>query len=360
MSVTISRQLAQQIVDTIHDICNYNINFIHPDGTILASSNSGRIGTFHEIGKKAAASGQTIEVSSDEDYSGTKKGINIPIYHRQSVLAVIGITADPAEGRKYAHLAERITALLLHEQELFEYSRNIDEQKLYVIRSLQNGDFDNRDYLRECLKQFHVNERLSHRMVCIQINTKCNPLNLSMLTQQVQALFGSMHQEVHAFLYPNQFAALISDAAFRQNDAMLRKFAAEHHPILKTAIGGLRPLYLCGESWDNAQVALSSIEKKKETNFVLYDEMKLELLLSGMNKDRKAEFRKMILKELDEKDLAFLFAYYETDMSLTQTAKIFFLHKNTVQQKLNRIYEKTGLNPRKFRDAVLLYLGMQE
>ncbi|MFR4713912.1 MAG: helix-turn-helix domain-containing protein [Blautia wexlerae] len=44
-------------------------------------------------------------------------------------------------------------------------------------------------------------------------------------------------------------------------------------------------------------------------------------------------------------------------MSLHNTCEKLFLHKNTLQYKLNHIYRKTGLNPRRFKDAVLLYLA---
>ena len=57
MITHISHTLAQQIVNTIKDVCSYDINFINPSGTIIASTNSARIGTFHEIGRKAAATG---------------------------------------------------------------------------------------------------------------------------------------------------------------------------------------------------------------------------------------------------------------------------------------------------------------
>ena len=46
-------------------------------------------------------------------------------------------------------------------------------------------------------------------------------------------------------------------------------------------------------------------------------------------------------------------------MSLLGTSQKLFLHKNTVQYKLNHIYQKCRLNPRVFKDAVLLYLALQ-
>ncbi|HEO7195325.1 helix-turn-helix domain-containing protein, partial [Streptococcus agalactiae] len=36
-----------------------------------------------------------------------------------------------------------------------------------------------------------------------------------------------------------------------------------------------------------------------------------------------------------------------------------FIHKNTVQYRLNKIYESTQLNPRNFKDATLLYLALK-
>ena len=67
MITHISHTLAQQIVNTIKDVCSYDINFINSSGTIIASTNSARIGAFHEIGRKAAVTGTTIEVAESDN-----------------------------------------------------------------------------------------------------------------------------------------------------------------------------------------------------------------------------------------------------------------------------------------------------
>ena len=48
--------------------------------------------------------------------------------------------------------------------------------------------------------------------------------------------------------------------------------------------------------------------------------------------------------------------YFSTDMSLKDTSEKIFLHKNTLQYKLNRIEKLTGYNPRVFSGAVRLFL----
>lgn len=77
MAEQIEQRTAQQIVDTVKEVCGYNINFIRPDGIIMASTDPERVGTYHEIGQKAARTGEAIEVAEDEGFYGSRKGINM-------------------------------------------------------------------------------------------------------------------------------------------------------------------------------------------------------------------------------------------------------------------------------------------
>lgn len=95
----LDKSLAFQVVNTIKDTCGQDINFIDKQGMIFASTNADRIGTFHTHGHKAAQTEQTIEVFSDDDFPGTQKGINMPLYYHGSFLAVIGITGEPDQVR---------------------------------------------------------------------------------------------------------------------------------------------------------------------------------------------------------------------------------------------------------------------
>ena len=68
MITTVGKQLAEQIVDTVHDVCGYDINFINKNGIIYASTNTARIDSFHEIGKKVADTRSVIEVQEGDQY----------------------------------------------------------------------------------------------------------------------------------------------------------------------------------------------------------------------------------------------------------------------------------------------------
>ena len=51
--------------------------------------------------------------------------------------------------------------------------------------------------------------------------------------------------------------------------------------------------------------------------------------------------------------------YFENDMSLKEASETLFIHKNTMQYQLDKIAKKTGYNPRRFRDAAALYMGLK-
>ena len=60
-----------------------------------------------------------------------------------------------------------------------------------------------------------------------------------------------------------------------------------------------------------------------------------------------------------EKELELLETYFFHDMSLKDTCEELYLHKNTLQYKLDKIHKTTGYNPRSFKHAAVLYIGLK-
>ena len=356
MITKIDRELAEQIVNTIKDVCDHDINFIAPSGIILASTDSSRVGTFHEIGQQAAASGSVLEVTEDNNFSGTKQGINLPLYHNEHLLAVIGITGIPDKVRNYAYLAERITNLLIREQELNQYSRRQADKKHFVIQSLIRNETDNQEYLTSCLHEFKIDLNTKKRIVLIRTN-KQNPItNRSILEQKIQQMFAQAHVCLHTFNYPGDFIALIEETDFEKQNYIFKLFAKEHFDILDIAVGKPTSLFQLHISYQSAETALHSLIISSE-HYVIFDDLTLELILSTITPENQKEFLAKTIAPLNEQELHLLEVYFSEEMSLAATSERLFLHKNTLQYKLNAIQKKCSLNPRKFQDAVLLYLA---
>ena len=357
MITTIDKNLAQQIVDTVKDVCGHNINFIDQSGTIFASTNKKRIGSFHEIGHKAFATGTVIEVESDNSFTGTHKGINLPVSHNHKILAVIGISGDPKEVRCYAHLAERITRLLIREKELNAFSRTMEEKKHFLIYSLIGKQKIERKYLEDCLLEFKMDMKMKKRIILIRLDPRYNPVNISMIEQKIVHMFQMMELELYTYDYPNDYLAVIDEEQFINKKYILEKEAEEYRDILKIAVGKKCDVFEMNDSYETTLDAWKSISSTKES-YSLYDNMTLEIVISALNEKSRREFCAKTISKLTSEELFLLKTYYEEEMSLTGTGEKLFLHKNTLQYKLNHIHEKTGFNPRHFRDAVLLYLAI--
>lgn len=353
----IDRTLAAQVVNTVKDVCGRDVNFINQYGIIFASTDPERVGTFHKIGHQAALTGETIEVRADDNFHGTRMGINLPVYYNQTFMAVIGITGQPDEVRKYAHLAERITHLLIRERELNTISRNQADKRHFAMEALIHQTSANMDYLNACLKECGINITQKYRILLIRAAAESPSDNLSLLEQKIHQFFEMLSIRLYTFYYPNEYTAVVLPSQLEHNAYILERFAKDHQTSLKMTVGKMTSVYQLCDSYQTAVTAMKHFTAQAE-GYIFFDDLGLELIFSGLNPLEKAEFLTKTLSNLDENERHLLTTYFENDMSLSGTSRQLFIHKNTLQYKLNHIFKKSGLNPRAFRDAVMLYLGL--
>lgn len=357
MPVAIDRTLAQQIVDTVHSVCGQPVNFIREDGIILASTRNERIGTLHEAGRAAARSGTVQEVIANRHSEKSQPGINLPILHNGQLVAVIGITGDPAGVRRYAHLAERITLLLLREQELSEYNRTQADKRRYAMDALLKPGSGDPAYLAELLRAFGVDPDTPKRLVLLRL-TPGEGQTLSGLEAKAEALCRNIGAALYHFYYPDELAAVLDAARLSRARRALLSFAQAQQGCCRVGVGKQTPLGELAASCTAARAACRSIAPGAAP-YALFDDLSWELVLADLQPGTRTALLHKTLDPLPEKDRALLRVYFEQDLSLQKTCAALFIHKNTLQYRLNRIAEYCGLNPRSFRDAALLYLALQ-
>lgn len=246
--------LAQQIVDTVKDICGHDINFIRPDGSVFAST-------------------------------------------------------DP-------------------------------------------------DYLADCLKEFAIDLNSPKRFILIQVNSGYPQINMSLLDQKISRLFSQTGIRLFTFRCPREFLAVTEEKDYEQNRILFQQFAQNNKELIKMAVGKPEKLFHLYASYNSSRTVLKSLSGSGR-NFAVFDDLTLELILSSVDENSKKDFLQKTTGCLSTEELAIIKAYFSEDMSLAGTCSKLYLHKNTLQYKLNHIYKKSGLNPRRFRDAVLLYLALK-
>ena len=297
----------------------------------------------------------------------------MPLYHEDRLLAVIGITGSPEKVRKYAFLAQRITSLLIREQELGQYSRHQADKKQFVISSLLHGDTQNPEYLLKCLKEFQIDPDTPKRLILIHTYPAASGQNYtdsvsgSVLSEhQIQNFFKTAGITLYTFRYPGDYLAVADNSGFSALSGTLHNFAKKHADTLAIAVGRSVSLYQLGLSLTTAETALRSLSFHQPStdnicaeNYAVFDDLTLEIVLSSVSPEDREEFSGKTIRQLSSDEKELLRTYFSLEMSLADTAEKLFLHKNTLQYKLNHIYKKCGLNPRKFRDAILLYLALE-
>lgn len=64
-------------------------------------------------------------------------------------------------------------------------------------------------------------------------------------------------------------------------------------------------------------------------------------------------------KKINETLLETLKAFFDNNLSILKTAKVIYVHRNTLLYRLRRVKEITGLDPKKFDDAVQLRIALK-
>ena len=357
MAFSIKQEVAQQIVEAVKDVCSHDINFIDSKGIIFASTNSKRIGDFHEIGLRVIKTGETLEVNTDDSFLGTQKGVNIPIIYKDEISAVIGISGEPEEVRKYAYLAQKITKLLLREHELEIHEHNQKTQLTYVIRSIIFHEYINPDFLRKFLKKYNTSLNTNYRTVTVRLDSRYNPSNLSMIEHHIYRAFEFTGSQLYTFIYPNEYILLIEEEKFQKCLYVFEQLGEKQSPIIKIGIGNVEPLSQQHISYQSSKIAINSLFSNE--SLAVFDGLDLEILLGNTSKDSKSFFLKKTLSNLSKKDQMILQTYFSVNMSLKDAADRLYIHKNTLQYQLDKIWKNTGYNPREFKDATILYIALK-
>lgn len=84
------------------------INIMNTDGLIVASSEHGRVGSYHQGAIEAARTGRVVNIRADQldRYPGAKEGCNMPLRVNGEIIGVVGIYGDPEKIQDIAHLLE--------------------------------------------------------------------------------------------------------------------------------------------------------------------------------------------------------------------------------------------------------------
>jgi carbohydrate diacid regulator len=110
-------ELAEKIVKEVRKLIGEDIIVVNTEGYIIASTDLGRIGAFHEGALVTAQKKRKLIITEEDQLtlSGVKSGINLPIFFQHDVIGVIGITGEPNKVTPFGEVIRKMTELLISE-----------------------------------------------------------------------------------------------------------------------------------------------------------------------------------------------------------------------------------------------------
>lgn len=116
--------------------------------------------------------------------------------------------------------------------------------------------------------------------------------------------------------------------------------------------------------YKEAQVALEVGKVFEEENYILsYDNLGIGRLIYQLpiklcELFLQEVFKKGDIASLDDETILTINKFFENDLNVSETSRQLFVHRNTLVYRLEKIYKLTGLDLRKFDQAIVFKVAM--
>lgn len=368
----LSVALAREIVGELSAVTALNINIMDDTGHIIASGDPARIGSYHEGADRIIKQGlEELIITEGTPLTGTRPGLNYPIIIQGRSVGVLGITGRYGDIVDSARIIKRMTELYLQnahatEQKQFGVSvrnRYIDEWVNGDVKSI-TGEFVDRG------RALGFDITLPRRFMDCSVYSPKNDTGMDTMRGMERAE-ESIAQYITGLdrnnLYFKSGASLVLSVT-ETSDQGLRRIAEQLSALtavlagLRLAVGidaGEEPFYAARTALHRARVANHACMRTHRWDLRFYNDLRMELIVEGMPDADKIEFVQRLFAGYTNREIVdaviLLENYYETEGSVSGTAERLYIHKNTLQYRIKKIFERTGYDPRSIRHSSLFY-----
>ncbi len=372
---------AQAIVDRLISILGKNINIIDKNGNIIASGDKCRIGQIHEAGRIAAQQRQEVIVNKTNigQYPGSKPGVNLPVYYKNEVICVVGITGSQGEVQPYGLIVRELVELMFQklENNRFEYLKG-RALRSFARELLKEHDAEGANSIISRANLMEFTFSMERTVIEIDVDkfspqtnsqNDINEVMLQNIKQQIDDNLNPMlkSDEIAFNLYGCRFIVLRCSNSnmieFSRSimDMLKRKFDIQCHIGIGCSCKELNDYSRSYNLADKALEAGKKIDYMKRV--YTYDDYKFHVLIKSSDKRYKESYlngykRIFECAENNENMLKTIKVYFENNMNLNDTAKVMYIHKNTVLYRLNRFKDIYGIDVFNVGECCKLYTAI--
>jgi carbohydrate diacid regulator len=367
----ISKRNATYIVQEISKIISEKINMMNEEGIIIASSDIDRIGSFHAAAKEIVDSKlQEVVVKSDSEYQGARSGINLAINFQHEIVGVIGVTGPYQDVSKYGQIIKKMTEILILDQ-YYKEQKDIDNR----IRDRYLDDWllgDSKNINPQFVQQgiaLHIDITLPRRVMALSLIASQQHIdsNVQRMIDSSEKIIKNIIRENKSSVYFKNGIELLCALPDCLDETMIKltermKLEIESKYPIKFCCGidaACENYLLIHSSVMKAEKALKTSVRSPQKGIRLYESITMEIFQTELSSETKLEYIKRIFKSCTKEEIenwiGVLNVFYEEEGSIVSTAQRLYIHKNTLQYKLNKIKLRTGYDPRSIRYSSLYY-----
>ena len=366
--------LAQSIVDRTMQILHANVNVMDARGVIIASGDAARIGSPHEGAMMVLAQERTIEIDDAlaRRLHDARPGINLPLRAEGGIVGVIGLSGQPDAIRQFAELLRMAAETMIEQARLMQIiARDARLREELVLQLI--GVAAPAPALEEWARQLGVDPACQRVALLLEPDPAVADAAAQLAGQQrllrvLAAEPGILCapvslREVVALL-PVSAAPDVAKHLRTRAEALLARLQRDGQVALRLALGGVFPGSAgLARSYQSARAVLR-LGRQRGGAFHCYADQTLAVLLAGLNEGWQADELRRPLQRLSQHDRDgqlrhTLAAWFAHDMKSAAAARALGVHRNTLDYRLRRLGELSGLDLARLDDCLLLFIALQ-
>jgi len=389
--------VAETIVNKIASLLSREVMLADVNGNVLASTDLAKTHKNYTQMHQAAQSSNITEVGK-EDVGYIKdplaQGVILPLAYSGDVVGTLYVQDEPSNYNKYASLIKTTAELLIHQTMVIDnvpYKDRIKDNFIFGLLHRKISWDDPRTYDEAELLEVSLHKDKIVMIIYVpgfwqtqfkevastSEDERQNKLHYykKKIYDTVRQFYGEVGGVQISYFGNDTFVVLVDEMQNikgNQMVEMLRNKGVEFNKMVhqiydkdvKNIIVSVGNFYRGKDgialAYEEAKVALQlglSIDETKPVYHV--DDLGMIAILAGGNKRWQESFvRNLLTQLLSEKYLIeTVEVFFDQNMSLTQTAKKLNIHRNTLLYRLSKVKKITGLDPRKFNDAIKIKLA---
>lgn len=360
---------AQRIAESVSTVIGYGVLVTDEKGVIIGCSDEGRIGSLHEPSLEVLRTG-TPALTFREDTKGMKgvrTGYTAPILFSGHMMGTIAIAGPTKRAERYGLLVRKQAEILLMEQAFLEvrlrrqqalrdlaeevllYSPDSGEGSTLLLRGRELGIHLDRPRVAVVLEPFSPGEEVQQKVLDMTRAFLPAPGHMIVALQNFRVL---LFLALHGGRSPREE----EDAVEALCGSLSERLHGEGVPvhmgigILSEGLDGLA---------DSGRTARQALAVGRTLGGSIHPARSLgvEMLLSAVPRPaRKGCVNALPAGWAEDPELERTFlAWCESPFAPGTVAKRLSIHRNTLQYRLKRIREVSGLDPRNLRDCFMLW-----